>query len=137
MKPACGAWMLSTRTPVGAGIAEAVHDPAGDRDPGARAAANRLPVDEELDLALEDEERVDVVFVGVRVDALPAGVEAEVERLELRQFGQDPPEAVLPLAELALARLEHDGVHGADDAVCGRPARQRFPPNVCSCKKRV
>ncbi len=57
-------------------------------------------VAEELGFAFEEIERVGVVGVGVRVDALEVRREEELERLDVRQLGEN---TVLPDA-LALAR---------------------------------
>jgi hypothetical protein len=73
--------------------------PTGAATKRARAGANRLAFDLELGLALEDVEGVDVVCVGVRVDALEVRAEAEQERLQLGQLGEDAvPANTLPLA---------------------------------------
>src|SRR6476619_4022325 len=68
-----------------------------------RAGADAVPlaVLEKLDLALEDVERIRVVGVGVRVDALEVGREGELERLDVRQLGEHAV-SVLP-DSLALA----------------------------------
>src|SRR5690242_18931295 len=85
----------STRT-------EAVLDVRRDGDERAGAAASPGAVEEELDLALEDVERIGVVGVGVRVDALEVGRERGIENLDVRQLGED---AVPVLADsLAFAR---------------------------------
>src|SRR5262245_59426966 len=80
---------------------EAVLDVRRHRQEGARPDTVVLAVLEELELALEDVERVGVVGVGVRVDALEVGREGELERLDVRQLREDAV-AVLP-DSLALA----------------------------------
>src|SRR3954462_15484860 len=68
---------------------EAVLDVRRYREERPGADAVPVAVLEELDLALEDVERVGVVGVGVRVDALEVGREEELERLDVRQLGED------------------------------------------------
>ena len=67
-----------------------------------RAGPGAMPfaVLEELDLALEHVERIGVVGVGVGIDTLEVRPVRELERLDVRQLGED---AVLPDA-LTLAR---------------------------------
>src|SRR5437660_8219161 len=89
---------------VDAAGSEAVLDVRRDRQERARADAVPLAVLEELDLALEHIERVGVVGVGVRVDALELRPVRELERLDVRQLGED---AVVPDA-LALARPDEE-----------------------------
>src|SRR3982751_6455685 len=81
---------------------EAVLDVRRHRQERAGADAVPLAVLEELDLALEHIERVGVVRVGVRVDALEVGLEEELERLDVRQLSENAV-PVLP-DSLALAR---------------------------------
>jgi hypothetical protein len=51
-----------------------------------------------------------VVGVGVRVDTLEVGREEELERLDLRQLGEDAvPSDALSLAEPDEVRLAHHG----------------------------
>ena len=57
---------------------EAVHSVGRRGDEGAGSGDARVVVDAELDLALEHVEAVGVVGVGVRVDALEAGLEGGV-----------------------------------------------------------
>src|SRR5438445_11770463 len=81
---------------------EAVLDVRRHREEGAGTGAVPLVVLEELDLALEHVERVRVVGVRVRTDALEVRPVRELERLDVRQLRQD---AVLALADpLAFAR---------------------------------
>ncbi len=49
----------------------------------ARAGAERLVTDRELDLALEDVERIGVVLVDVRVDGAETRLAPELENLDL------------------------------------------------------
>src|SRR6266576_3611572 len=79
--------------------AEAVLDVRRHGEEGAGATTVPGAVEEELDLALEHVERVRVVGVGVRVDALEVRSERELDRLQLRQVGQDAmPARPYPLA---------------------------------------
>ena len=57
-------------------VAEAVHSPGGCGDERSGAGDVRLVPDAELDLTVEHVERVGVVGVGVRVDALESRLEA-------------------------------------------------------------
>jgi hypothetical protein len=59
------------------------------RDPGAGACALRLVADRELDLTLEDVERVGVRLVDVGLDRPEAGLAPELEHLELAAFVLD------------------------------------------------
>src|ERR1700739_4375616 len=79
---------------------ESVLDVRRHREERAGAGAVPLAVLEELDLALEHVERVGVVGMGVRDDALEVRPVRELERLDVGQLGED---AVLP-DPLALAR---------------------------------
>ncbi len=66
--------------------------------------------EEKLDLAFEHVERVGVVGVGMRVDALEVWVVGELERLDLRQLGKDtmaPRADSLTLAVRDEERLFH------------------------------
>src|SRR2546430_1585416 len=89
---------------VDAAGAEAVLDVRRHRQERAGAGTVPLAVLEELELALEHVERVGVVGVGVRVDALEVRPVRELERLDVRQLGED---AVVPDA-LALARSREE-----------------------------
>jgi hypothetical protein len=68
-------------------------DIRGDRDIRAGAGAPPFAPEEELDVAFEDEERVRVVGMGVRVDALEVGREEELDRLDISEL---PEDAVIP-----------------------------------------
>src|ERR1700759_4058679 len=81
---------------------EAVLDVRRHREERAGPGAMPLAVLEELDVALEHVERVGVVGVDVRVDAVEVRPERELEGLDLRQPRED---AMPALADpLALAR---------------------------------
>src|SRR3954466_10774013 len=88
--------------------AEAVLDVRRNREERAGADAVPLAVLEELDLALEDVERVGVVGVGMRVHALEVGREGELERLDVRQLGEDT--VSVPPDPLALARPDEERI---------------------------
>src|SRR6187551_2931625 len=68
---------------------EAVLDVRRHREERAGTDAVPLAVLEELDLALEHVERVRVVGMGVRVDALEVRPVRDLECLEVRQLGED------------------------------------------------
>src|ERR1700745_3993462 len=68
---------------------KAVLDVWGHREERAGPGAMPGVVEEELDLALEHVERVGVVGVGVRVDTLEVRLVGELERLDLRQLGEE------------------------------------------------
>ena len=84
--------------------AEPVLDVRRHREERAGADAVPLAVLEELDLALQHVERVGVVGVGVGVDAFEIRPVRELERLDVRQLGED---AVVPDA-LALPRSREE-----------------------------
>src|ERR1700754_1327074 len=89
---------------------EAVGDVRRCGEERAGAAAVPAAVEEELDLALEHVERVHVVGVGVRRDALEVRLERELDRLQLRQLGEDAVASrpyPLSLAVLDEERLLH------------------------------
>jgi len=71
-----------------------VRYPGRRRDEAPCPGAEEIVSDQELVLAGEHVERVDVILVGVRVDALEVGAEAELDHLELRKIAQD---SVVPL----------------------------------------
>ena len=71
----------------------------------ARACADGLVADRELELALEDVERVGVVLVDVRLDRPEAGLAPELQDLRLV--------ALVPDANLAPPALELLAVAGA------------------------
>ena len=58
---------------------------------------------EKLDLAVQDEEAVEMVVVSVRIDALPAGRHGELQKRQLRSVGEDRDRPVAALESLALA----------------------------------
>jgi hypothetical protein len=68
---------------------EAVLDVRRHREERAGADAVPLAVLEELDLAFEHVERIRVVGVGVRVDALEVRPVGELERFDVRKLSQD------------------------------------------------
>jgi hypothetical protein len=77
----------------------------------AWAAAVPGTVEEELDLALEHIERIRVIGVRVRVDALELRLIRKLENLQLRQFGQDAVSALSDLLAFAVSdekRLRHE-----------------------------
>ena len=65
------------------GDREAVTNSGRCRDPASAPRAPHLIADRELDLALEDIERVDVILVDVGLDRPEAGLAPELEHLEL------------------------------------------------------
>ena len=83
----------------GAGNREAVANSGRRRDPGAGPCALRLLADRELDLTLEDVERVDVRLVDVGLDGPEPGLAPELEHLELAAFVLDA-ELTLPTGKL-------------------------------------
>src|SRR3954471_21057736 len=81
---------------------EAVLDVRRHRQERAGADAVPLAVLEELDLALEDVERVGVIGVGVWIHAFEVSREREFERLDVRQLGENT--VSVPPDPFALAR---------------------------------
>jgi hypothetical protein len=84
------------------GDAEAVNAVARGGQEEARMRDVGIVAGTELDLAFEDVERIHVVGVGVRVDALEVGREGELERLDVRQLRENA--VLVPSDALALAR---------------------------------
>jgi hypothetical protein len=94
-----------------------VDDADGSCNVGAGPHADDLVAHDELGLALEDVEGVDVVGVAVRVDALEVRPEGQFDDLELGQLGED---AVMTMGAgdlLALTLPEEDPVDGASCTV--------------------
>jgi len=87
----------------GAGVAEAVSHSRWGGNEGAGSGADDLVADRELELALEDEERIGLVFVHVRIDWAELGLARELDHLELVPFRLDEEVAVLAGDRLALA----------------------------------
>jgi len=83
----------------GAGNREAVAHSGRCRDPGTGPCALGLVTDRELDLTLEDVERVGVRLVDVGLDRPEAGLAPELEHLELAVFVLDA-ELTLPTGKL-------------------------------------
>src|SRR5438105_2571667 len=84
---------------------KAVLDVRRHREERAGAGVMPLAALEELDLALEHVERVGVVRVGVRIDALEVRPERELEHFEVRQLREDTVPIRRPFA-LAGSREE-------------------------------
>ena len=72
-------------------------------DEGARACADGLLADRELDLAFEDEERVGVLLVDVRRHGWELGIARQLDHFELVALGLDHEVPVLSGNRLALA----------------------------------
>jgi len=95
---------------VPAGRPEAVLDVRRYRDERAGARAVPLAAEEELDLALEHIERVGVVGMDMRVDALEVRVVRDLDRFQVRQLTEDAMLAradALALAGAGEVRLLH------------------------------
>ena len=73
------------------------------RDERAGADANGLVADRELELALEDVERVELVLMDVRGDRPELRFARELDHLELLLLGLDDEVAVLARDGFALA----------------------------------
>ena len=84
-------------------VPEAVADSGRRGDVGAWADSNDLVLDRELELAFEDEERVDFVGMDVRRDGVELGLAGHLDHLELVSFRLDDEVAVLPGNRLACA----------------------------------
>ena len=78
-------------------------DPWRRGEEHARAGAERLVTDGELDLALEDVERIGVVLVDVRLDWSESRVGPELEDLDLVTLVPNAYYTPLTLELLALA----------------------------------
>ena len=81
---------------------EAVHGTRRRREERARAGLGS----EKPHVAAEDEERVHVVVVRVRLDALEAGLEGELDRCQVGELALDRVETVAARELLSLARGE-------------------------------
>src|SRR6185312_42625 len=68
---------------------EAVLDVRRNRHVRARAGTAPFASAEELDLAVEDVERIRVIGVGVQVDALEVRGERELDRLDVADLAED------------------------------------------------
>ena len=77
-------------------------DSGRSREEHARACADRLVADRQLELALEDVERVGVVVVDVWLDGAEAGLAPEFEDLGLVALVPDADLTPLTLELLAL-----------------------------------
>jgi len=87
----------------GAGDRKTVTNSWRHRDPGAGACTLDLVADREVDLALEDVERVGVILVDVRLDRPEARLAPELEHLELAALVLDAELALPTRKLLALA----------------------------------
>ncbi len=88
---------------VRAGVPEAVADARGSGNEGAGRGTDDLVADRELELPLEDVERIELVGVDVRLDGPELGVARELDHLELVALGLDDEVAMLAGNGLALA----------------------------------
>jgi hypothetical protein len=106
-------WGVDVEHPklAGAGVPEPVNNTNWRGDVGSSASRYGPIADDELSLALEHVEGVDVVCVTVGLDAFKFRPEMELDHLELRQFGEDPMEARPARGFLALAGGNGDSVH--------------------------
>ena len=91
-------------------IRERVRESDRRCDERARAETELLVADQELGLAVEDVERVDVVVVGVRVGAVEAGLELELDQAQLVTPDLDRRDTIVGLETFTLARAEEDRV---------------------------
>lgn len=92
-------------------VAEAVEGAWGGGDERSGACLEGGVLEREVDLALENVERVVVVVMPVWIDAL-ARVEGNLQRGQLRKIGLDQDDAVVAVEPLALIRTGDDRVHG-------------------------
>jgi hypothetical protein len=86
-----------------------VHDTGRRSDVRTGSEAKSLVADEELGLAFEYVERVDVIVVGVRVGPFEAGLELELDERELFASDLDRRNPVLALQTFAFSGQEEDG----------------------------
>ena len=115
-------------------VPKAVHDSDRRGDVGAGTGLDDLAADDELGLAFEHVEGVDVVGVAVRRNALEVGTEGELDHLELRELGEDPMEAGSPGNLFAAVRA------GDDAALACRASskhRRRLSPARLGMSKKV
>ena len=93
-----------------ADVPEAVRDSDRGRDVVAGPRPDDVVADDELRLAPEHVEGVDVIRVAVRIDALEVRAEPELECLELGELREDAVEAFAPGDELPFVRPQEDAV---------------------------
>ena len=117
-----GGWRVDVEATdrVGVGRAETVDAVARSGQKRARADDVRLVAHAEFNLAFEDVERVNVVGVGVGIDALELGLEGHVDHGELRQVAKDSVRAHGAAEGLGAVRLGEDRVGERTPAVEGR-----------------
>ena len=108
MNPSEGAWMLTKRARPGPGLRNPWRTPGGaaTSEPGPTRTVSSL--ERELELALEDEERVDLVRMDVWARRARTPGRTELDHLELWELGLDDEVAVLPGDRLALAGENDD-----------------------------
>ena len=104
----------------GSGVPEPMDDANWRGDVGSRASQYCPIADDELGCAFENVEGVDLVCVGMGLDAFELRPEMELDYLELRQLGEDPVEARAARGSLALPWADGDSVHSSTVSV--RPA---------------
>ena len=102
---------------VGTGGPEAVDAVARSGEEVARTRDVRLVADAELDVAFENVERVHVVVMGMRVDALELGLECHVDHRELWEVAEDPVGAHGATKDLGVLRFGEDRVGKRPPAV--------------------
>ena len=95
-------------------IREGVDDARRHGDEGSWAGAMGLLADPELELALEDVERVDVQLVEVRPRAFVVGPALVLEEVHLLPGALDEELAVLVLDQLAFAGTGDDRLHAGE-----------------------
>src|SRR6266542_4029247 len=89
-------------------VGKRMDDPDRRRDERAGAEAQLLVAEQELRLAFEHVERIDVVVVAVRVGARKAGLKFELDERELVTADLDRRNAIVRLEPFALSGAEED-----------------------------
>src|SRR6266545_6512439 len=115
---AAGRMYVEQACTTGTWVRKRVHDADRRSDERAGAEAQRLVAEQELGLALEDVERVDVIVVAVRLRPVEAGFELELHERKLVAPDLDRGDAVVRLQAFPLAGAEVNGL-GSRRAAAG------------------
>src|SRR5436853_1240431 len=103
-------WAVHVQQDRPARVAEAVRGARLGREERPRLRLHDLVAADELRGAFEDEERVDLVVVGMRGDAGPLRLDVEQQHRDLRKVTEDRDRAVLALEALGAALPRDDRV---------------------------
>jgi hypothetical protein len=118
--------------PASTWIAESMLNAAWRREERAQAPATLRPVNKELDLALDDVERVGVVRVSVGIDA-PTVLERAFYHFQIRQLDEDAKAAVLSVQPLALALRDKESITRVASSPKARSAQRANTATANTC----